>query len=202
MNIAEIAKRMKYNGDGYDNIQGVYQELIGEYANIVWQEEPYRIMYHWVGSWCCTDTDVGYRIYCFDDMPVGFSVQTARKSDEKFYWFKDAPIKSMIEYLLSVEEHFYPELTFINPEDEYVGDGFSVCYNSEVYYNDKSKVFLNGVPVTILEFIENEGDSPYTKMLSQHVKIDYNGTEKIMKIQELTFPWYLNDEPNKESEED
>lgn len=196
MNLLEIAQNLKYQRDGEERLQEVYEELIGSHAYLKWQDpykNPYRIMFHWVGSWNCTDTEVGYRMYCFDDIPVGFSVQTARKSSEEFYWFKDAPIKAMREYLHSLEEEDHPTLNFIDPEDTEIGEGFHINYNADAKLNHLSDVYFGNVPATILEYIVDEGDKPYSRMLSSQVKIQYGEIVEVVDISELTFSWYLEE---------
>lgn len=193
MNIAEIVKRLKYNGDGQERIQEVYNELVGGSEIMRYQAEPYRIMFHWAGSWYCTDTEVGYRVYCFDDVPVCFSIQHGRKCSEDFYWFSNAPIKAMRDYLRSLEEEKYPDdLDFINPEEIDFGEGYTIDFNSNTFSHHASEASFEYVPVPILEYVKDK-DKSY---ISDKVRIKHDGFEKVVDISELTFSWYLTDNGN------
>ena len=59
-----------------------------------WDEEfSRRMVKHWVISWICTDTRVGYAVYCLDGQVVAVSERIARKSHEEILFLSSEHVR-------------------------------------------------------------------------------------------------------------
>lgn len=184
MKIIDIAKKIDKSSQNEDWIDTT---VIGDELGV---DIPYveqdRLKCYWVGNWCCTDTYVGYRMYFFDDEPIAFSVQNARKSDENFHWFSQELTVKVRDYLLTLiieeENDLHVAICDINQD---LGDNFKIDFNGQIITKDK--VTLNDEKVEILERIKNE---PYGIDTELKVKL-LNGEEKHVNIQDLDFGYHV-----------
>jgi len=187
MKLSEIAERIdksKRNED-YVNLEKFNYEFNLELDGIEQEEE--RIKTYWVGNWCCTDTWVGYRMYFFDDKPVAFSIQDARKSDENIKWFSQELALEVKEYLISLilknERPMFFETCDINED---IGEGFKIYYNGNIVTDNKP--IFNGEPAKIVERIRRPNDYG----IDQELKIQLqNGEERIVNVRDLDFEYYI-----------
>lgn len=62
-----------------------------------------RLKAYWLTRWYCTDTWVGTRVYFFDERPVAYSHQPARKSNERFYFVSQADAEALRSFLIQFQ---------------------------------------------------------------------------------------------------
>lgn len=184
MKIIDIAKTLdksKQNEDYVDLSVLTYEFGVNKDCYV----EQNRLKSYWVGNWCCTDTWVGYKIYYLDDIPVCFSIQKGRKSDEVFKWFnKDLAIKTK-EYILSLVSKENEDYFEICDTEEDIGDTYKIHFNNQV--TDWSKATLNGKEIKFIQRIRFEGDFG----IDSEVKIEVEGQEKIVNIKDLDFKFHV-----------
>lgn len=184
MNYLEIAQRIDKSPSNEDwiNTEEIGNEL-GVDISYVNQE---RLKAYWLGSWQCTDTTVGYKVYFLDDEPVAFSSQSGRKSDEYFKWFGLDNAQKVKEYLLSLllEEESKLNIEVCDLNDE-LGIGYQIQFNSQVLNSDN--VYHKGEKVEVISFKKTH---PFGIDTSVTIKLP-SGEEKEVEINKLTFGFYL-----------
>lgn len=77
----------------------------GEFEIYEWLEQPsdnVRLTYCYYYRWICTDTEVGIRVWYFDNKPVCVSWQPYRKSGEEFGWISEEDYNNVKKYLHSL----------------------------------------------------------------------------------------------------
>lgn len=146
-----------------------------------------KLKAYWIGSWYCTDSCVGYRMYFLNDKPVAFSAQIGRKYNEEFEWFSKELALEVRNYLISLIpiEGFHFSICDINKE---VGDTYKIDFNDNLLTENKNRTILNGKPIEILERIRETHDYGMDTLL--RIKLQ-NGEEKIVDIREIDFKFYL-----------
>lgn len=150
-------------------------------------QNPDRIKAYFFLNWQCTDTWVGGRVYFLDDKLISTSWQSARKSNEDFYWISKEMYVETKKYILSLlEEDESKSFNLIDMEAEY-DDGFSIEYSSQLLTDDviyKS----TGENVKVIKKYRDVGD---IKMWSK-VKIKFeNSKEEIVGMSEILVPYNL-----------
>lgn len=184
------------------NILDIIEKLDQTEANKSWVDSttlaeallldiPYvdaeRISAYWFGKWRCTDTEVGYRVYFLDENPVAFSIQSGRKSDERFFWKSENDANAVRNYLISLVEPKTSELTFWD-ETEDLRDGFKIGFNKELVRNEFVTYKNEPVHIEHLHTKNNYG-------LDSTVDIRFeNQTIKTVEISDLDFGYYLTKE--------
>lgn len=63
----------------------------------------------YIESWICTDTRVGHGVLFYEDEPIAVTLQTARKSDIKFFWFDKDIRKKIYDICLSQISNKYDD---------------------------------------------------------------------------------------------
>jgi len=66
------------------------------------QPEPNRLTYCYYHRWVCTDSEVGIRVWYFDDKPVCVSWKPYRKSDETYNWLSEKDFYIVLEFVRSL----------------------------------------------------------------------------------------------------
>ena len=89
--------------------QGVsfYEMCESEFEIYEYLEQPKdneRLTYCYYHRWICTDTEVGIRVWYFDNEPVCISWQPYRKSDESFGWISKDKFNQVRNYALSLKD--------------------------------------------------------------------------------------------------
>lgn len=64
-----------------------------------------RLTYCYYYSWICTDTQVGIRVWYFDNQPVCISWKPSRKSSEAFAWLSVECFYQVRNYALSLSDN-------------------------------------------------------------------------------------------------
>lgn len=57
----------------------------------------------YIKSWMCTDTLVGFAALYFEDRPIGFSWQSARKSEKVYRFISEANKEELKAFILSLK---------------------------------------------------------------------------------------------------
>jgi len=150
------------------------------------QEEHERLTSYFIGSWYCTDSCVGYKVYFFDDKPVAFSSQTGRKMTECIEWLSTEAYLEVKKYII----------TFINDDDdvfladldEEIGETYKIEFNGQLFDYHKDIPLYDREHVKIIEL---QKDKNYFGT-EQQVKIKFETEEEIwVKITDLDFPYNL-----------
>ena len=79
-------------------------------------EDNVRLTYCFFHKWLCTDTEVGIKVWYFDDKPVCISWQPYRKSTEKYGWLSENDFRNVQKYLTSLRLDDTPEFSLANSE--------------------------------------------------------------------------------------
>ena len=153
-----------------------------------WIEQE-RLTSYWIGNWYCTDTDVGYKVYYFDDNPVAVSSQNCRKGKDRFEWITQGDYFKVKEYVQSlVDEKTKPESIPLADLDEEMGEGYKISFNSQLFDYHKDIAMLNGEPVTIIEVIKTDKYGIDKEVIVQ----TKDGTKKFIKdIETLDFKYNI-----------
>lgn len=79
-------------------------------------ENNIRLTYCYYHRWICTDTEVGVRVWYFDNKPVCISYKPYRKASEEFGWLSKEDFDNVREYMISLmDEEEFP-ITLITDE--------------------------------------------------------------------------------------
>ena len=78
-----------------------------------------RITYQIYHSWICTDTEVGIKIWYFNDTICAMSIKWYRKYEQSFYWKSRSKFKAVKTYLDSLRDE---EMEFFTSWDEIDSD--------------------------------------------------------------------------------
>ena len=84
-----------------------YEMCESEFEIYEYLEQPKdneRLTYCYYHRWICTDTEVGIRVWYFDNEPVCISWQPYRKSDESFGWISKDKFNQVRNYALSLKD--------------------------------------------------------------------------------------------------
>lgn len=147
-----------------------------------------RLTSYYFGSWMCTDTTVGYKVYFLDDKPIAVSYQGGRKSDENFYWISEEIAMEVRSYIISLLEEKEDSLNVsISNLDEDIGDGFTIDYYGQIDRFDNAR--LNDQPVKLVKPV------PESYNLGTRTIVELpDGTTKEVATNELTFSYFLKEE--------
>lgn len=104
LNINEIIKKidtskMERNGVSF------YEMCESEFEIYDWFVQPNgneRLTYCYYHKWICTDTEVGIRVWYFDNEPVCISWKPYRKSKEEFGWISKEKFNDVKKYTISL----------------------------------------------------------------------------------------------------
>jgi hypothetical protein len=156
-----------------------------------WVEQE-RFVAYFVGSWYCTDTFVGYRVYFLDDEPVALSSQLGRKSDENFEWVSLEAYNKVFQFAKTFMDEPEPNITFCNLDEDLaeIGDGYSIKYNSQLFDYHLTIPKLNGEPVTIIEKHKGNDYNAEGQYEPSLVLIErQDGSKQCIEVGDLTFPF-------------
>jgi len=78
-----------------------------------------RLTYCNYNTWICTDTEVGIRVWYFDNEPVCISWKPYRKSDETFGWLSKEKFDIVRNYALSLRDENFD---YIIVDDETINN--------------------------------------------------------------------------------
>ena len=84
-----------------------YEVCEREFEIYEWVEQPKdneRLTYCYYHKWICTDTEVGIRVWYFDNEPVCISWRPYRKSNETFGWISKEKFNEVRNYALSLKD--------------------------------------------------------------------------------------------------
>jgi hypothetical protein len=91
-----------------------------EFEIYEWLEQPSgneRLTFCYYHRWICTDTQVGIRVWYYDDVPVCISWKPYRKSNEKFGWISTELFNKVKHYALSlISDNVECEITIMDNE--------------------------------------------------------------------------------------
>ena len=84
-----------------------YTMCESEFEIFNWLTQPTddeKLTYCFYQRWICTDTEVGIRVWYFENEPVCISYQPYRKSDETFGWLSKDCFEKVRDYALSLTD--------------------------------------------------------------------------------------------------
>lgn len=153
-----------------------------------WYEQE-RLTCYFLGSWHCTDAEVGYRVYFFDDKPVATSFQQGRKWNEEIKWLSKELFNEVKDYILSFIEEKEYSIDLIEDLDAEIAEGYSIGFFEQLYGYHSHNVTYKSKRVKIVdfkkEFATQIDDNPYRR---DTVQIEYeNGDRELVKLNKLTF---------------
>ena len=94
LNMIDTSKMESYIYDICENQFQIY-----DYPD---QGENSRLTYCYLHRWICTDTEVGIRVWYFDNKPVCISWKPYRKYDESYGWISKDGFVSVKSYIHSL----------------------------------------------------------------------------------------------------
>ena len=74
------------------------------YEYLYQSEDLPKLTYCYYHRWICTDTEVGIRIWYFENKPVCISYKPYRKSDETFGWLSKNDFEKVRTYAISLQD--------------------------------------------------------------------------------------------------
>ena len=78
-----------------------------------------RMREHWVESWVCTDTVVGYSVFFLDRTPVAVSIQRGRKSKKEIQFISEEAYDLVRDAVLEcLSEDDLPEIPLADLNEE------------------------------------------------------------------------------------
>lgn len=104
ININEILKTIDTSKMETKDV-GFYGMCESEFEIYEWLTQPKdneRLTYCYYHRWICTDTEVGIRVWYFDNKPVCISWQSYRKSNETFGWISKEDFENVRKYAISL----------------------------------------------------------------------------------------------------
>ena len=88
----------------YVDFEGMLESEFSIYEFISQPDNDIKLTYCYYHRWICTDTEVGIRVWYFENVPVCISYQPYRKSDEEFAWLNEESFKKVRDYAYSLKE--------------------------------------------------------------------------------------------------
>ena len=153
-----------------------------------WHKQE-RLTCYFAGSWHCTDTEVGYRVYFFDSKPVAESFQQGRKWNEEIKWVSKECFNEVKDYILSFMEEKEYSIELIKDLEAEIAEGYSIEFYEQLYTYHFNNVSYKKKRVKIVDFKEEFAtqvdNNPF---YMDTVQIEYeNGDKELVKLGELTF---------------
>jgi hypothetical protein len=183
MKISEAIKRVRKEKQFEDQVYigDMAEKLFNVYISN--DEDQERLTSYYIGSWHCTDSRVGYKVYFFDDEPVAASSQTGRKMGEDFEWISKEGYRKVKDYIFSFSEEDNIDLIDL---DEDIEEGYKISYNCELYNYHKEIPLYEGKKVKIVELEKNKDRFG----IDTKLKIQFEDKKEIwVEIGELIFPY-------------
>lgn len=149
-------------------------------------EEQERFVSYFIGSWYCTDSYVGYKVYFFDDEPVAVSSQVGRKCSENFEWLSKDLFLKVKNYVMTFEIEGNENNIELANLDEEIGEGYKIHFNGQLFDYHKEIPLLNGENVKIIELKKEKNYFGTEKSVIIKMK---DGSEKWIEVGELVFPY-------------
>ena len=149
-----------------------------------------KLKSYYIGSWYCTDSYVGYKVYFLHDLlhdePVAVSSQIGRKMDEEFEWVSAEAYHRVKKYVMSFTKH--EDDVALADLDEEIGESYKIDFNSQLFEYHFDIPLYQGKKVKI---IEREKLGKYFN-IEQRVLIKFeDGDDKWVNVRELDFPYNL-----------
>ena len=155
-----------------------------------WEDQEVITSYYF-GSWHCTDAEVGYKVYFFEDRPVAVSSQTGRKAEEVFEWISFDDYKKVKAYILTFLDGDLDTIVLVDLDQD-LGDTYKVEYYDQMYNHHKQNAIYNSVDVKIVDFKDSVLDNKLYKFQPETVKIKFaDGTTKWLETKELDFKFNI-----------
>lgn len=144
-----------------------------------------RLISYYIGSWYCTDSYVGYKVYFFDNEPVAVSAQTSRKATEEVEWLSKECYKKVKDYILTFVQENEDDIQLCNM-DEDIGKSYKIHFTGQLFDYHKNIPLFKGESVKIIEEEKREDNWGIEKKVKILMK---DNTEKWVELQELDFPY-------------
>lgn len=187
MKLRDIIKNIDKSSKTSDwvEVENLVSELGLPYGDY---QEQTRITSYYFGSWICTDTEVGYKVYFLDDEAIAVSIQAGRKYDEEMEWVSEELAVKTRDYLLSllVQEEEKLNISLVDLDEDW-GESFSNDYYPQIHHRDNLK--YKGEKVKVISVVP-EQFSLGTKLIVEKE----NGEQLKIKTNQLELPFYLKKE--------
>lgn len=185
MKLIELVHNVDRSTDNTHDVN-VY-DLLGE-LGIPFEcgyKEQKRLVYHWAAKWYCTDTYVGHKVYYFDDRPVAYSFQVARKASENFYWLSKETMEEVRKYVLEIVQLENLPIVELIDRDMEMGGGIEIAFSSQILYNTCIYKPLRET-VDIVKTYHGYDTETWKKAV---IFIPSLGVKRLVEVSELLFPY-------------
>lgn len=180
----------------------IFQKEFDYWQDADWND--FEVYYTEYGSWMCTDTEVGYTGYFYEDELVAIGYKSARKSSDMLQWISQEKADKVLRHMqhISSSSEAHPVLLLEEDLEKEMGEGYMVQYSSQLMTNTLIEKDT-GLPCRVIEtydkYMYGKGDNKekYSHDLIFHgvkVLLD-DGTEKILDLRtDLLVPWKIKEE--------
>lgn len=191
MKIKDIINKVDKSKQFEDGVS-LYDFANSEFnLDINYYEEQKRLTSYFIGSWYCTDSFVGYKVYFFDDEPVAVSSQIGRKMDEEIEWISAESYNKVRDFIITFLEHKDPNITLCNLDEE-LGDSYKISYNEQLFDYHRDIALYNGIKVKIIEKHKGKKINKLKQYEPSLVKIKLpDSSEQWLELNELDFPYNI-----------
>lgn len=147
-----------------------FKDKINIYDNLIdVNDEDNLLSEVYIHYHLCTDSRVGSKVYFYKGIPVAYSTQLARKSDESIHWFSKEAYYLVKNYILSLvdKEDEEEEITLLSEEDldEEVGEFYNVEYYDHLMTYTQEYFVIEG-DKNIDVFVDRNKNSEYRSSIA------------------------------------
>lgn len=183
--LQNVNKAKEFEDEVY--ISDFAEKVFEIYDTHHWDSQT-RLTSYYFGSWHCTDTMVGFKVYFFDDEPVAISSQLGRKQTENFEWISKETYKKVKDHILSYREVQEGEPKLIDLEAE-ISETYKIEFYGQMYDSHKNNAIYDNSSVRIIDNKKSFNDGVYHP---ETVLIETEfGEREWVEPKLLSFPYNL-----------
>ena len=191
MKIRDIVNKVDKSSQFEDSVSLVDFASSEFDLQIDYYENQKRLTSYFIGSWYCTDSFVGHKVYFFDDEPVAVSSQTGRKMNEEIEWISAESYNKVREFVLTFLEHKDPNITLCDLDEE-LGESYKIEFHGQLFSYHKDIALYYGNKVKIIECHKGNEFNDKKQYEPSLVKIKLSdNSEKWLELKELDFPYNI-----------
>ncbi len=154
--------------------------------------EDHGVSKYRYASWICTDTRVGGSIIFLDGEPVAATWQSARKDDERYWWFSAEAAAKMRQRLLDIQIKTAPPAVKLVDLDMDMSDGFHVSFSSQLLTDD---VIWRGRPAKVVKVYGTRYERPVEHWSTVDLEQDGVVTPNV-PMEDVLVPYCLQEAPD------